>query len=289
MFFSKSLIAAAALCLSMSLEAHAHAAISPALGVQGTPARNDVQRPSTAKPCGNINVAQTIDSSTAVTAATNGSFAATITNFNAGTDGSTQVTAQVDATGTGKSFVNAEVLQNGVKSPTTTGSTQLVVQMPAGTTCSGGATGDKCLVTFTTAGGFGNCVVVQQATAAGNNAGAGTAAAGTSASGTDTTGTDTTAVASAASSTAAAATSTTTTTTTGKHHKGNKAKQAAAAAKAQQQAAAAKGQQQAAANNTQAGKFKALVESLRSSKSVGTRAARIARRAAEGPAVEVLA
>ncbi|RDX57566.1 hypothetical protein OH76DRAFT_1310533, partial [Lentinus brumalis] len=168
----------AALGLSLSLQAHAHAAISPALGVQGTPARNDVQRPSTAKPCGNINIAQTIDSSTAVKAATNGSFAATITNFNAGTDGSTQVTAKVDATGTGKSFVNAEVLQNGVKSPTSTGSTQLVIQMPAGTTCSGGATGDKCLVTFTTAGGFGNCVVVQQATAAGNNANAGAAAAG---------------------------------------------------------------------------------------------------------------
>ncbi|RPD61106.1 hypothetical protein L226DRAFT_570836 [Lentinus tigrinus ALCF2SS1-7] len=274
MFFPKSLVAAAALCLSLSLQAHAHAAISPALGVQGTPARSDVQRPSTAKPCGKINIAQTIDSSTAVTAAANGSFAATITNFNAGTDGSTQVTAQVDATGTGKSFVNAEVLQNGVKSPKTTGSVQLVVQMPAGTTCTGGATGDKCLVTFKTAGGFGNCVVVQQGAAAGGNAAAaGTAAAGTSASGTDTTGTNGTAVASSASSAAAAATSTT--TTTGKKHKGNKANQA----------------QQAAAN-PQAAKFKAFLESLRqnnANKSVGTRAARIARRAAERPAVEVLA
>ncbi len=83
MFFSKSLVAAVALCLSLSLEVRAHAAIAPALGVQGTPVRNNAQRPSTARPCGNTNIAQTIDSSTAVTAAANGQFQATITNFNA--------------------------------------------------------------------------------------------------------------------------------------------------------------------------------------------------------------
>ena len=82
MFFSKSFIATAALCLSLSLQAHAHAAIAPALDVQGTPARSDVQRPSTAKPCGNAALSG-IDTSTAVTAAANGSFTATITNFNA--------------------------------------------------------------------------------------------------------------------------------------------------------------------------------------------------------------
>ena len=134
MFFSKSFIATAALCLSLSLQAHAHAAIAPALDVQGTPARSDVQRPSTAKPCGNAALSG-IDTSTAVTAAANGSFTATITNFNAyascltypwlsanlsgsvrrGRDGSTQVTAQVDATGTGESFVDAQVLKNGVE------------------------------------------------------------------------------------------------------------------------------------------------------------------------------
>ena len=101
--------------------------------------------------------------------------------------------------------------------------------MPAGTTCSGGATGDKCLVSFKTAGNFGNCVVVQQA-AAGGNATAGAAEAGT----------DGTAVASAAS-TAATATSTATTGT-----KGNNANN---------------GQETAA--NTQAGKFKAFLDSLR--------------------------
>ncbi|KAJ2972405.1 hypothetical protein NUW54_g12275 [Trametes sanguinea] len=82
MFFSKSFIAAAALCLSLSLQAHAHAAIAPALGVKGTPVRNDVQRPSKNSECGNVNIAQNIDTSTAVQAAANGTFAATITNFN---------------------------------------------------------------------------------------------------------------------------------------------------------------------------------------------------------------
>ena len=49
----------------------------------------------------------------------------------------------------------------------------LTVQLPAGTTCTGGASGSKCLVAFVTAGGFGNCVVVQtagNAAQAGNNA-----------------------------------------------------------------------------------------------------------------------
>ncbi|CDO68171.1 hypothetical protein BN946_scf184938.g23 [Trametes cinnabarina] len=163
MFFSKTFIATAALCLSLSLQANAHAAVAPALGVKGTPVRNDVQRPSKNSECGNVNIAQTIDTSTAVQAAGNGTFAATIINFNAGVDGSRQVTALVDPTGTGKSFVSADVLQNGDKNPSNTGSQQLVVQLPSNTKCSGGASKDKCLVSFTTVSGFGNCVVVQQA------------------------------------------------------------------------------------------------------------------------------
>ncbi|EJF58195.1 hypothetical protein DICSQDRAFT_173153 [Dichomitus squalens LYAD-421 SS1] len=92
-------------------------------------------------------------------AAANGSFTATITNFNvyvssvrsivfhqpstdSGVDGSRQETATINADGTGKNFVNAEVLQNGDKA-------------------SGGAFKSKCLVSFITTGGFGNCVVVE--------------------------------------------------------------------------------------------------------------------------------
>ncbi|EIW58864.1 uncharacterized protein TRAVEDRAFT_90078, partial [Trametes versicolor FP-101664 SS1] len=157
----------AALCLGFALQAHAHAAISPALGIKGTPVRNDAQRPQKNSECGNIDIAKNFDSSTAIQAAANGSFVATITNFNGGIDGSRQVTALVDPTGTGKSFVSADVLQNGDKNPNDNGSQQLVVQLPAGSTCAGGASKDKCLVSFTTAGGFGNCVVVQQAAVAG--------------------------------------------------------------------------------------------------------------------------
>ncbi|THH13355.1 hypothetical protein EW146_g6853 [Bondarzewia mesenterica] len=154
------------LVLVFASQVHAHAAIAPALGVSGTPVRNDAQRPSTASPCGNVNIASTIDSSTAVPAAADGTFAATITNFNAGQDGSRQVTAQVDATGTGKTFAAAEVLTNGDLAPTSTGSQQLSVQLPSGAKCTGGKAGNLCLASFTTAGGFGNCVVVSQGAAA---------------------------------------------------------------------------------------------------------------------------
>ncbi|TBU44191.1 hypothetical protein BD309DRAFT_1018731 [Dichomitus squalens] len=310
MFFSKSFIATAALCLSLSLQAHAHAAIAPALDVKGTPVRNDVQRPSTAKPCGNAALTG-IDTSTAVTAAANGSFAATITNFNAGVDGSRQETATINADGTGKNFVNAEVLQNGDKNPTSTGSQQLVVQIPAGTTCSGGASKSKCLVSFITTGGFGNCVVVEQAAGAtvmdAANIGAANSTATDAAATSVATDTAAASSAAAASTTDAAATSTsTTTTTTGKKHHHHKGAAGAAGAKGAAGAAGAKGAQanngtaaaqagngtaaaQANQVQTKAQKIKQFVDSQRKIKPVGTRAARIARRAAEGPAVEVLA
>ncbi|KAI0754373.1 hypothetical protein C8Q80DRAFT_1266015 [Daedaleopsis nitida] len=178
MLFSKNVIAAAALLLSVSLQAHAHAAISPMLGVKGTPARSDVQRPTTAKPCGSVNIAKTFDTSSTIALKANDSFAATIQNFNAGVDGSLQITTvKVDPTGTGKKFVAATMIKNGEKAPTTVKSEQLTVQLPAGTQCTGGATKNKCLVSFTTAGGFGNCVVVQSAKKAAREDAVGTRAA----------------------------------------------------------------------------------------------------------------
>ncbi|KAI0628213.1 hypothetical protein C8Q77DRAFT_479535 [Trametes polyzona] len=173
MLFTKTTLATAALCLGLSLQVSAHAVISPALGLQGKPVRNDAQRPKKGKECGNTDIAKTFDSSTAVPVAANGTFPATITNFNGGVDGSRQVTALVDASGTGKSFVPATVLQNGDRDPKGTGSQPLVVQLPAGTTCTGGASKNKCLVSFTTAGNFGNCVVVQQGASAASGTGSG--------------------------------------------------------------------------------------------------------------------
>ena len=103
-FFSKSFTATAVLALSLALEASAHALVTPALGVQGAGARANVQRPSTANPCGNVNIASTLGSSTAV-AATGDTFSATITNFNAGVDGAVE--------GGGKSWSekNAEMVR----------------------------------------------------------------------------------------------------------------------------------------------------------------------------------
>lgn len=72
-----------ALALGAALQVHGHALITPALGVTGAGARSDVQRPSKAAECGNVNVANTINTSTPVVANADGSFTATITNFNA--------------------------------------------------------------------------------------------------------------------------------------------------------------------------------------------------------------
>jgi hypothetical protein len=65
------------------------------------------------------------------------------------------------------------------QNPTGNGNDQVSASLPAGTTCTGGASGDLCLVSFATTAGFGNCVVVQQG--AGGGAGAGNAAGGAAA------------------------------------------------------------------------------------------------------------
>jgi len=164
--FSK-VFTSAALVLALVFQVSAHAAVAPALGVTGgKPVRANVQRPSTAKPCGNVNVASTINSATTVAANAAGVFAVTGTNFNAGADGSRSFTAKVDATGKGTKFVAAKITTNGQAAPTNVGSQTLSVSLPAGTKCTGGTTGNKCLVSFTSTSGFGNCVVVTQAKAA---------------------------------------------------------------------------------------------------------------------------
>ena len=160
MFFAKTLVVLAALSTSVL----GHAGVTPALGVSGKITRNAVQRPSTAKPCGNAALSA-INTSTAV--ALNGnSFTVTATNFNGGRDGSTQFTAQVDATGRGTAFKAATVTKNGQAAPRGTGDVQITVQMPAGTTCTGGTNRNLCLVSLRSAGGFGNCVVVSSGGAA---------------------------------------------------------------------------------------------------------------------------
>jgi len=160
--FSKSFIAPL-FFLALTSSVNAHAAVTPALGVKGTPKRSDVQRPSNANPCGKINIAQTLDSSTAIPANVNGTFSPTVINFNGGADGSRSIkTVQVDASGNGTNFVPAKMIVNGDPAPKNDSTQQLVVQLPGGIKCTGGKSNDLCLASFTTTAGFGNCVVVSQ-------------------------------------------------------------------------------------------------------------------------------
>jgi len=167
--------------LSVSSQVLGHALIEPAIGVTGAGARADVQRPSAASPCGTVDVATALKTSTAV-AANNGAFTVNVQNFNAGKDGSTEITSSsVDTTATGKSFAGqVTITTNGVEAPTTVGTVQVSGTLPAGTTCTGGD-GSQCLVSFTTAGGFGNCVLVSQGGAAAGAAANTTVAATTAA------------------------------------------------------------------------------------------------------------
>lgn len=252
--FSKTVLLSA-IVLGFANQAFGHAAIQPQLGILGNSTRSDVQQPSTSSPCGNTDIASNINNSTAVALDSTNSFSTSIVNFNGAQDGSTQVTAQVDPTGTGKSFTSATVTQNGQLAPPAAGSAELSVSLPSGTKCTGGTAGNLCLVSFKTAGNFGNCIVVSQT----NNAAAtGGSAAGASAASNSTAASSSVAVASVAASSAAAATDSTaaastaaastgnsTTTTTGKkhkgHHKGGKKGAAAASGAATNDAVAAAG------------------------------------------------
>ncbi|KAG6839432.1 hypothetical protein C0991_002593 [Blastosporella zonata] len=232
--FSKALSVALAIALTFSTQVSAHAAVAPMLGVAGTPARSDVQRPLLLAPCGlKADVAGTIDSSTPIPAAADGSFVATVTNFNPGLDGSRQVTMKVDPTGSGKNanFVTGTVTQNGDRAPKDVGSQQLTASLPAGMKCTGGTAGNLCLASFKNAFGFGNCVVIQQSsdnstasststadatsstaavdTSTSDAASASTIAASASATATDVSVSASSTVAAAASSSSAASTTTT--------------------------------------------------------------------------------
>jgi len=250
----KSVLAYASLFLALAAQTSAHAMPSIALGVSGAPTRSDVQRPSTAKPCGTIDPATTLDTSTAIPVAADGSVTMNVQNFNAGADGSTSVSVQIDQTGTGNSFVAGTVTTNGNAAPKAVETDKVVFTLPAGTTCTGGTAGNLCLVSVKTTAGFGACTVVSQGAAV---AGGAAAANGTTVATAATNGT-----AVAATSAAVAATTTTAATTgTGKGKKAGKKGAKAAAAKAKAAAAA-----------------QAAVAKVPGNKKVGTRAPRALRR-----------
>jgi len=166
--FSKAFLVSVVV-LFMGLQVNAHAIVTPALGVSGNPTRNDVQRPSAAKPCGDTSLSK-VGSSTPVKIGAGGVVTMTVQNFNGGVDGSRAIkTLKIDASGTGEDFqtvADSAITKNGDADPAAAGTQQITIKMPADIKCSGGAGKDLCLVSLTTDGGFGNCVVASQSGAA---------------------------------------------------------------------------------------------------------------------------
>ncbi|KAL0574498.1 hypothetical protein V5O48_007473 [Marasmius crinis-equi] len=168
--FSRTIVLAT-LGLALLMQVHGHAIVSPALGITGEPVRKDAQRIGS-DPCSRTNIAKNIDSSKTITPKADGSITMTINNFNANLDGSRRIfEAKLDTTGTGKSFdTRVDVSKNGEPRPKEkVGSEEITVQMPKGAKCTGGASGNLCLMRFMTLSGFGNCVVVKQGGANGGN------------------------------------------------------------------------------------------------------------------------
>ena len=188
--FGKTFAVISLVLFSLSVQVMGHALIEPAIGVQGTGARSDVQRPSTAKPCGPVDIASALKDSTPVKA-TNGAFIVSVHNFNgsvsilpsciillflqhfikSGQDGSTKIkSATVDTTASGNDFKGTvTITKNGVLAPQSTGTVQISATLPDGTKCTGGPDGSSCLVSFTTEGNFGNCVLVSTGADGKNN------------------------------------------------------------------------------------------------------------------------
>jgi len=207
---SASFISTCALVLAVFQSVVGDVITVPALGIAngGVDVTEDDVQPFTGfnTPCGTIDVAKNIDTSTAVPINADNTINVIGHSFAAGADGSTAVTATVDTTGTGNSFLAPlQIQQNGNAIQAIAGSTQpIVAVMPDNTTCTGGAAKDLCLVQFMTAGGFSNCVVAQQGAA---NSTAGSASASNStASASDSSASASNSTASASNSTAAAST-----------------------------------------------------------------------------------
>ncbi|KAE9389392.1 hypothetical protein BT96DRAFT_1003291 [Gymnopus androsaceus JB14] len=162
--FSK-VFATVSLLFAVSAQINAHAIMTPALGVNGTAVRNDVQRPSSSQPCD-----------------ANGTFVTNATDFNAyvcfdwiwqrltrcavvAQMDRDPLAAKVDPTGAGKNFSTVVTVSQERRMLTLLRSAviRLSLPLPAGTECSGGSARNLCLVQFISSAGFGNCVVVQAA------------------------------------------------------------------------------------------------------------------------------
>ncbi|KAI0274097.1 hypothetical protein BGY98DRAFT_936102 [Russula aff. rugulosa BPL654] len=152
------------LALTSSVNAQGSGCVfAPALA-NANPGAGDVQHPSSSAPCGDVNISQNIDSSTPVPLDSSMQFNVQVTSFGTGTGNSRSImTAKVDPTATGASFVECQVVANGDANPQAAGTQTATLQLPDGTECTGGTSGKLCLVSISNEAGDGNCMVLSQA------------------------------------------------------------------------------------------------------------------------------
>ena len=77
---SKSFVALIFL-FAFTSSVNAQVCMEPALGVSGTPTAQDVRKPTDALPCGGVNIAQNLESSTPIQADKDGKFSPSIISF----------------------------------------------------------------------------------------------------------------------------------------------------------------------------------------------------------------
>jgi len=78
-------------------------------------------------------------------------------------DGSNEIeSAFIDPSATGKHFARAKMELRGDLESSAAGLINVVATLPEGTSCTGGSDGASCLVSFVTADGYGNFMLVSQ-------------------------------------------------------------------------------------------------------------------------------
>ncbi|KAF8504834.1 hypothetical protein F5888DRAFT_792560 [Russula emetica] len=154
---------ASILLLALTSSVNAQCVFSPPFGGSGNPAASDVQQPSSDTPCGKTSISQNIDTSSAVNADADGQFTISAINFASGEEGSRLIqTGKVDPSGAGDNFQDIQIITNGNNDPSSEATQQLTLKLPSGIKCVGGNEKNRCLASFVTPKGYGNCVVVIQ-------------------------------------------------------------------------------------------------------------------------------
>ncbi|KAG8820536.1 hypothetical protein FRC19_008788 [Serendipita sp. 401] len=121
---------------------------------------------------GKIDIASSIEAAIKAglpTANASGSVSLTYQQVNGGADGGGPLTAEVDITGTGKSFKAITISKNFVDGGSNSAN-PITIQLAAGTACTGGSNKSTCLVRVKNPRGFGSCFAVASPRAAKNKA-----------------------------------------------------------------------------------------------------------------------